>query len=45
MTRYKKKMQMGEASIGFWITLAHPAVAEIMAKAGFDWLADDMASK
>jgi len=29
-------------SIGSWITLAHPAIAEIMSKAGFDWLAVDM---
>lgn len=28
--------------IGSWITLAHPAIAEIMAKAGFNWLAVDM---
>ena len=28
--------------IGSWITLAHPAIAEIMAKSGFDWLAVDM---
>lgn len=43
MTRnIRKKMQMGEASIGSWITLAHPAIAEIMAKAGFDWLAVDL---
>jgi 2-keto-3-deoxy-L-rhamnonate aldolase RhmA len=28
--------------IGSWITLAHPAVAEIMAKSGFDWLAVDL---
>ena len=28
--------------VGSWITLAHPAIAEIMAKAGFDWLAVDM---
>lgn len=28
--------------IGSWITLAHPAVAEIMANAGFDWLAIDL---
>jgi 2-keto-3-deoxy-L-rhamnonate aldolase RhmA len=28
--------------IGSWITLAHPAIAEIMAMAGFDWLAVDM---
>jgi 2-keto-3-deoxy-L-rhamnonate aldolase RhmA len=28
--------------IGSWVTLAHPAIAEIMAKAGFDWLAVDL---
>lgn len=28
--------------IGSWITLAHPAIAEIMAKNGFDWLAVDL---
>ena len=28
--------------VGSWITLAHPAIAEIMAMAGFDWLAVDM---
>src|SRR3990167_863010 len=29
-------------SIGSWITLAHPAIAEIMAKAGFEWLVIDL---
>lgn len=29
-------------SIGSWITLGHPAVAEIMAEAGFDWLTVDL---
>ena len=29
-------------SIGSWITLGHPAIAEIMASAGFDWLAVDL---
>ena len=29
-------------SIGSWVTLAHPAIAEIMAQAGFDWLAIDL---
>ena len=31
-----------EVALGSWITLAHPAVAEIMANAGFDWLAIDL---
>ena len=29
-------------SIGSWITIGHPAIAEIMASAGFDWLAVDL---
>src|SRR3990167_2336394 len=29
-------------SIGSWITLAHPAIAEIMANAGFEWLVIDL---
>ena len=31
-----------ELSVGSWIQLGHPAVAEIMASAGFDWLAIDL---
>lgn len=29
-------------SIGSWITLANPGIAEIMARAGFDWLVVDL---
>jgi len=29
-------------SLGSWITLNHPSIAEIMAGAGFDWLCVDM---
>ncbi len=29
-------------SLGSWITIGHPAVAEIMAAAGFDWLTIDL---
>jgi 2-keto-3-deoxy-L-rhamnonate aldolase RhmA len=39
---FKEKLQVGELTIGSWITLAHPAIAEIMAKAGFDWLTVDL---
>jgi 2-keto-3-deoxy-L-rhamnonate aldolase RhmA len=38
----KHKLKNSEATIGSWITLAHPAIAEIMAKAGFDWLVVDL---
>jgi 2-dehydro-3-deoxyglucarate aldolase len=31
-----------QISIGSWITLGHFSIAEIMAKAGFDWLCVDM---
>jgi len=31
-----------QTTIGSWITIANPAIAEIMARAGFDWLVLDM---
>jgi len=31
-----------QVTIGSWITLGHPSIAEIMAKAGYDWLTVDM---
>ena len=30
------------ATVGSWITIGHPMVAEIMGRAGFDWLAVDL---
>lgn len=42
MMNLKKKLKEKQLTIGSWINLAHPAIAEIMAKAGFDWLAVDM---
>jgi len=33
---------MNKISIGSWITLGHPSIAEIMAKSGFDWLCIDL---
>lgn len=38
----KQKLRACELTIGSWITLAHPAIAEILARAGFDWLAVDL---
>ena len=38
----KKRLAAGRPVLGSWLTLAHPAIAEIMAKAGFDWLAVDL---
>ena len=33
---------MNKITIGSWVTLNHPSIAEIMADAGFDWLCVDM---
>lgn len=38
----KQKLAANQVTIGSWITLAHPAIAEIMARAGFDWLTVDL---
>ena len=38
----KKSLERSNLTIGSWITLAHPAIAEIMAKSGFDWLVVDL---
>ena len=40
----KKVMDiLGEKfTIGSWITLGHPAIAEILSDAGFDWLVIDL---
>jgi 2-dehydro-3-deoxyglucarate aldolase len=42
MNSLSKKLKKGELTLGSWITLAHPSIAEIMAKSGFDWLAVDL---
>lgn len=38
----KKKLQKKQVTIGSWITIGNEIVAEIMAKAGFEWLVVDM---
>jgi len=42
MIDLKNKLTKRELTIGSWITFGDPAVAEIMARAGFDWLTIDM---
>ena len=37
-----QRLNGSQLTIGSWITLAHPAIAEIMARAGFDWLTIDL---
>ena len=38
----KEKLKNRELTIGSWITIGHTVVAEIMTKAGYDWLTVDM---
>ena len=38
----KDKLRQKELTIGSWLTFGDPAIAEIMAKSGFDWLVIDM---
>lgn len=38
----KNKLQSGQVTLGSWITLGHPAIAEIFAGAGYDWLVVDL---
>ena len=42
MVNLKLKLKQNKLTIGSWITLGHPSIAEIMARAGFDWLTVDM---
>lgn len=41
-TSLRKRIKAGELTIGSWITIGHPNVAEILANAGFDWLVIDV---
>jgi 2-dehydro-3-deoxyglucarate aldolase len=38
----RKKLSQGEATLGSWIQIPHTSVAEIMGKAGYDWVAVDL---
>ncbi len=38
----RELIRSGQPTLGSWITLGHPGIAEIMANAGFDWLAVDL---
>jgi 2-dehydro-3-deoxyglucarate aldolase len=38
----KEKIRNNELTIGSWITIGHPAIAEILANAGFEWLVIDI---
>jgi 2-dehydro-3-deoxyglucarate aldolase len=38
----RKSLASSQYSIGSWIQIPHPSVAEIMGQAGYDWVAVDM---
>ena len=40
--RLRKELKKGKVSIGSWMQLNSPDVAEIMGQAGFDWVAVDL---
>jgi 2-dehydro-3-deoxyglucarate aldolase len=42
MGNLRKKLRNKELTIGSWITLGHPSIAEIMARAGYEWLVVDL---
>lgn len=42
MTSLKSKLRAKKLTIGSWLTLSEPSIAEIMSKAGFDWIVIDM---
>jgi 2-dehydro-3-deoxyglucarate aldolase len=41
-TLLKKKLQRNELTIGSWLTIGHPAIAEIISNYSFDWLTIDI---
>jgi 2-dehydro-3-deoxyglucarate aldolase len=38
----RNKLESGNATVGSWMQLCSPSVAEVMGKAGFDWVAVDL---
>ena len=38
----KQALSNNKTTVGSWVTLGHSAIAEIMARAGFDWLVINM---
>lgn len=38
----KQKLKDSRVSVGSWMTLAHPSIAEILGRAGYEWVVIDM---
>ena len=41
MNKTKQKLRNNEVALGGWMLIPHPAIAELMAGEGFDWIALD----
>lgn len=39
---FKEKLASRSFTLGAWITIAHPAIGEIMARAGYEWIVVDL---
>jgi 2-dehydro-3-deoxyglucarate aldolase len=39
--KIKEQMRRGEPTLGTWMSMAHPSIAEILAMAGYDWVVID----
>lgn len=42
MNSVKSALASGQVSLGSWIQLGHPGIAEVLANAGFHWIAVDL---
>jgi 2-dehydro-3-deoxyglucarate aldolase len=42
VSNLKRKLMNGSLCLGSWISLGHPAIAEIFANAGFEWVVLDL---
>jgi 2-dehydro-3-deoxyglucarate aldolase len=42
LSKIKKKLKKGQVTIGSWMQIPSTSVAEIMGKAGYDWVAVDL---
>jgi 2-dehydro-3-deoxyglucarate aldolase len=34
----KKRLQLGEVTLGAWMSMAHPSIAEILSMSGYEWV-------
>ena len=42
LQRHQKESFLNQLTLGTWLTIPHPAIAEILGRVGFDWLTIDL---